>query len=68
MCYERDTLGIKEFGVESDTKVTNMGAPWDDCVGNGRGWEEGTAFVEKYGFCFVNVNTQFPFGVISKNR
>ena len=25
-------LGIKEFGVESDAKVTNMGAPWNDCV------------------------------------
>jgi hypothetical protein len=34
-------LGIKEFGVESDAKVTNMGAPWDDCVlemdGGGKG-------------------------------
>jgi hypothetical protein len=31
----------------------------------GRG---GSAFGEKYGFCFVNVNTQFPFSEISKKN
>jgi len=62
-------LSIKDIGVESDAKVTNMGAPWNDYMLEMDGGGEGrTAFGENYGFCFVNVNTQFPFSEVSKKN
>jgi hypothetical protein len=60
-------FGEKEFGVENDAKVTDMGAPWDDRMLKADwSWDGGTAFGEKNCFSFVDVDAQFPFGKIPK--
>ena len=52
----------KEFGVKDDTQVTDVGVPWDSRVLKvDWGRDRGTAFGEKYCFCFADVDAQFPF-------
>jgi hypothetical protein len=70
VCYGSDVFGKKEFGVENDAEVADMGAPRDDReLKADWGWDGGTAFGEMYCFSFVDVDAQFPFGkILMKGR
>ena len=62
-----DMCGKKEFGVEDDTEVTDVGAPWESRVLKvDWGRDRGTAFGEKYCFCFADADAQFPYGEMPK--
>ena len=67
VCYGSDMFGEKEFGVEYNAKVTDVGAPWDDSLME-VDWEKGSksASGEQDCLSFVDVDSYFPFGKITE--
>ena len=56
-------FGKKEFGVRYDTEVTDMSVPWHDGMLEADWcWGGRAASSEGYLLCFVDIDSQFPFG------